>query len=301
VSAPDETPRDRTLGRVTVLSGERGGRYPHGNSLLVTGSEETMLIDPSLSLVGRESLPFTDRVLNSHCHEDHVAGNHLYPNVPWLLHEADLPGIGSLDAMMAIYGMSPRIAAAFRRVLVDDFHYTPRADAVAYRDGEVFDLGDVRVRAIHAPGHTRGHCVLHVEPEDVLYLGDIDLSSFGPYYGDAWSSLEDFERTLARVREIDARWYATFHHIGVVEGRDAFVERLDRFAAMIGSREARLLAFLAEPRTVDEVVAHRFVYRPGDAVPFADDVERRSMTQHLARLEAQGRVAEVEAGRYRAV
>ena len=44
-------------------------------------------------------------------------------------------------------------------------------------------------------GHTRGHCVLHVEPEDVVYLGDIDLSSFGPYYGDAWSSLEDFERT----------------------------------------------------------------------------------------------------------
>ena len=300
MSAPDETPRDRTLGRVTVLSGERGGRYPHGNSLLVTGSEETMLIDPSLSLIGRDSLPFADRVLNSHCHEDHVAGNHLYPKVPWLLHEADLPGIRSLDAMMAIYGMSPRIAAAFRHVLVDDFHYTPRPDAIAFRDGDVFELGDVRVRVIHAPGHTRGHCVLHVEPEDVLYLGDIDLSSFGPYYGDAWSSLEDFERTLARVREIDARWYATFHHIGVVEGRDAFVERIDRFAAVIGTREARLVAFLAEPRTVDEIVAHRFVYRPGDAVPFADDVERRSMTQHLARLATQGRVDEVEPGRYRA-
>jgi glyoxylase-like metal-dependent hydrolase (beta-lactamase superfamily II) len=211
-----------------------------------------------------------------------------------------LPGMHSLDAMMAIYGMSPRIAAAFRQVLVDDFHWQARPDATAFRDGDVFDLGGAKVRVIHAPGHTRGHCVLHVEPEDVLYLGDIDLSSFGPYYGDAWSSLEDFERTLAMVRGIDARWYATFHHIGVVDGAEAFRERLDRFAAMIGSREQRLLAFLAEPHALDEIVAHRFVYRPGDPVPFADDVERRSMGQHLDRLLAQGRVVEVEPGRFHA-
>jgi glyoxylase-like metal-dependent hydrolase (beta-lactamase superfamily II) len=289
---------DRPLGRVTVLGGERDGKYPHGNSLLITGSEETVVIDPSLSLVDRATRPRVDRVLNSHCHEDHLAGNHLFPDVPWQLPEADLPGLASLDAMMAIYGMSPAIDAAFRRVVVEQFHYTPRPDATAFRDGDVFDLGRCRVRVIHAPGHTRGHSLFHVEPDDVLYLGDIDLSSFGPYYGDAWSSLVDFERTLARVRDLDARWYATFHHIGVVDGRAAFVERLDRFTAVIATRESRLLAYLAEPRTLDEIVAHRFVYRPGDAVPFADDVERRSMRQHLDRLLASDRVRAVDPTRF---
>jgi glyoxylase-like metal-dependent hydrolase (beta-lactamase superfamily II) len=289
---------DRTLGRVTVLGGERDGKYPHGNSLLITGTEETVVVDPSLSVVTRPHRPRADRVLNSHCHEDHIAGNHLFPDAPWHLHEADRPGLGSLDAMMAIYGMSPAIDAAFRRVVVDQFHFTPRPDARAFRDGDVFDLGHCRLRVIHAPGHTRGHCVFHVEPDDVLYLGDIDLSSFGPYYGDAWSSLADFERTLALVRGIEARWYATFHHIGVVDGRAAFRERLDRFAAVIATREARLLAFLAAPRTLDEIVAHRFVYRPGDAVAFADDVERRSMRQHLDRLLASGRAREPEPGRF---
>ena len=288
----------RTLGHTTVLEGERGGKYPHGNSLLVSGSEETVVVDPSLSLVGRAERPRVDRVLNSHCHEDHVAGNHLFPEVPWHLPHADLPGIRSLEAMMAIYGMTPPIEAAFRRVVVDQFHFTPRADAVGFGDGDLFDLGGVRLRAIHAPGHTRGHSLFHVEPDDVLYLGDIDLSSFGPYYGDAWSSLEDFERTLARVRAMDARWYATFHHIGVVDGRAAFLERLDRFTAVIAAREARLLAYLAEPRTLDEIVAHRFVYRPGDPVAFADDVERRSMRQHVDRLLAAGRVREVDPGRF---
>jgi len=288
---------DRTLGHTTVLVGARGGKYPHGNSLLVRGREETALIDPSLSLVARVDRPRPDLILNSHCHEDHVAGNHLYPSVPVHLHAADRPGLASIDAMMAIYGMSPEIAAGFRHVVLEEFHYAPRPDAQSFVDGDVFELGGCRVRVIHAPGHTRGHSLFHVEPDDVLYLGDIDLSSFGPYYGDAWSSLADFERTLTAVRRLDARWYATFHHVGVVEGRTAFLERLDRFAGMIASREERLLAFLAEPRTLDEIVAHRFVYRPGDAVPFADDVERRSMGQHLERLVADGRVAAREADR----
>ena len=307
---------DRALGRVTVLGGDRDGKYPHGNSLLVSGTEETIIVDPSLSLVGRAaagstappgdgtdapSLSRVDRVLNSHCHEDHIAGNHLFPDVPWHLHEADLPGLGSIDAMMAIYGMSPAIDVVFRRAVLEQFHYTPRPDATPFRDGDVFELGRCRVRVIHAPGHTRGHSFFHVEPEDVLYLGDVDLTSFGPYYGDAWSSLEDFERTLALARTLDARWYATFHHIGVVEGRAAFLERLDRFMTVIAAREARLLEFLATPRTLDEIVAHRFVYRPGDAVPYADDVERRSMTQHLARLTAAGRVREVDVGRFVAI
>jgi glyoxylase-like metal-dependent hydrolase (beta-lactamase superfamily II) len=292
-------PEPRRLGASTVLVGERGGKYPHGNSLLVEGAEEALIIDPSLSLVARrDRLPQVDRVVNSHCHEDHVAGNHLFPEVGWFLHELDLPGMLSLDGMMAIYGDHPALDY-FRTALVERFHYTPRPDATGFRGGDVFDLGGgVEVRVVHAPGHTRGHCCLHVLPDDVLYLGDIDLTSFGPYYGDAWSSLEDFERTLREVRAIEARWYATFHHIGVVEGMDEFRARLDRFTAVIGSRESRLLEYLAEPHTLDEIAAHRFVYRPGDAVPFADAVERRSMEQHLERLLEAGRAREVEAGRY---
>jgi glyoxylase-like metal-dependent hydrolase (beta-lactamase superfamily II) len=163
----------------------------------------------------------------------------------------------------------------------------------------VFELGGgVRVRAIHAPGHTRGHTLFHVEPDDLLYLADIDLSSFGPYYGDAWSDLEAFERTLERVREMPARRYATFHHIGVLDERGEFLARIDRFRAVIADRERRLLEYLVAPHSLDEIAAHRFVYRPKDPVPFAEAVERRSMGMHVERLVAAGRVAEVEPGRF---
>lgn len=296
-------PQELRLGRTTVLVGERGGRYPHGNSLLVSGAEATALVDPSLSLVGRKgALPHVDLVVNSHCHEDHVAGNHLFPGAPWWLHALDRPGLQSLDGLMAIYGFPEPIDRAFRRVVQQEFHYTPRADVLAFEDGHVFDLGGgIRIRVIHAPGHTRGHSFLHVEPDDVLYLGDVDLSSFGPYYGDAWSDLEDFERTLALARTLDARWYATFHHVGVLDGREAFRARLDRFAAVIRAREERLLAFLAEPRTLEQIIRHRFVYRPQDTVPFADAVEARSMGQHLVRLERAGAVRREDGARWRAL
>ncbi len=290
---------DKKIGRVTVMAGERSGRYPFGNSLLVEGREESVIIDPSLSVVARrESLPPVDRVLNSHCHEDHIAGNHLFPEAPWHFHELDLFGIQSVDNLMTIYGYSGESAAYFGRVVLEEFHYVPRPDAVAFHDGDVFDLGGTRLRVVHTPGHTRGHSCFLIEPDDVLYLGDIDLSSFGPYYGDAWSSLEDFERSLERVREIEARWYATFHHVGLVEGREAFLDRLDRYAAVIEDRERRLLQFLKTPRTLQDVAAHRFVFRPQDQIPYAEPIEQRSMSRHIDRLLQRGQVQEVEPGRY---
>jgi glyoxylase-like metal-dependent hydrolase (beta-lactamase superfamily II) len=294
---------DVDFGRVRVLVGDRGGKYPSGNSIWVRGSEETALIDPSISLIPRraELESAVDRVVNSHCHEDHIAGNHLFPEAPWHVHEADVMGFQSLDDMMAIYGYPEPIHSAFTKTVLETFHWVERADAVPYRDGDVFELGQTRIRVLHLPGHTRGHCALWVEPEDVLYLADIDLSSFGPYYGDAWSDLADFERTLERVRELDARYYATFHHIGVLEGRAAFLERLDRFSAVIRDRERRLLDYLAEPRTLDEIAEHRFVFRPKDPVAFAVAVERRSMAQHVDRLLEAGRVSQVEPDRFVAV
>jgi glyoxylase-like metal-dependent hydrolase (beta-lactamase superfamily II) len=300
---------DREIGPVTVLFGDEGGKYPDGNSLLVRGSRESALIDPSLGVVARRELgrlPDVDRVLNSHCHEDHIVGNHLFPEVPWHVHEADAVGFRSVEDFLTIYGFPEHIEGPWRQNVLTKFHYTPRPDIASFADGDVFDLGGVTIRVVHTPGHTRGHSLLVVEwgdrttAERLVYLGDIELTSFGPYYGDAWSNLADFERSLTKVRTIEAAWWATFHHIGVLEPA-RFAERLDRFESKILERESALLEYLEEPHTLDEIVSHRFVYRPGPAAPFVDSVERRSMSMHLERLIAQDRVEELSPERYQTV
>lgn len=154
---------------------------------------------------------------------------------------------------------------------------------------------------MHLPGHTAGHSGLLVEPDGFFFIADVDLTGFGPYYGDATSSLEGFLTSLERCREVDARWYATFHHKGLVEGRDAFLAQLSEFGDVLRRREDALLEFLGKPRHLDEIVARRFVYRPHVESVFVDAVERRTAVLHLEQLVPAGRVAEVEPGRYRAV
>ena len=56
---------------------------------------------------------------------------------------------------------------------------------------------------------------------------------------------------------------------------------------------------LSQPHSLEEIVDHRFVYRPKDRVLYIDAVERRSMAQHVQRLLTQDRIEEVEPGRYR--
>ena len=173
--------------------------------------------------------------------------------------------------------------------MVERFHYAPRPDASSFDHGARWDLGGVEVVAVHTPGHTAGHCAFLIVPDEVVFLADIDLSSFGPYYGDAFSDLEAFERSLEDISEWKARWFVSGHHIGAVD-QAAFDERMVRYRRRIPAREERLLEFLAEPRSMDEMVAHRIVYRPGDQVAGADWIERRSIEQHLERLERAGTV-----------
>ncbi len=284
-------------GGVRVLVGAARGAYPYANSVLVRGSAETLVIDPSLSLV--DAAPPADLVLVSHAHEDHVAGLGAY-DVPVLTHEKDLAALRSRTAMVADYGLPPDAAEQTETMLREQFLVRDRPHATAFTDGAVFDLGGRTVTVVHLPGHTAGHCGFLIEPDGFLFVADIDLTSFGPFYGGASSSLPDFEASVRRCREIDARWYGTAHQKGVVEGATEFGRRLDAYFAVVERRDATLLSYLGEPRTVEEIAERGLVYRPHVEGPHVRPVERRTAAQHLGRLVEAGLATEVEEGRFRA-
>ena len=282
------------IGPLTVLTGAERGKYPHGNSVLVEGTRETILVDPSLTVAERGCPVDVDRVILSHVHEDHIPGLTRLPDTPVYCHALDAQGLHSLDGLMEIYGMPADIEADFRAEVVEDFYYAPRPDVQTFTGGDEFDLGNVTIKVLHAPGHTRGHSIFLIPEAKAVYLGDIELTGFGPYYGDAWSSLIDFEKSLELCREIDAENFITFHHKWVITGRADFLDQLDNFEKVINNREEKMLNFLKKPRTLEDCVAHRFVYRSHVELAFADSVERRCAEQHLNRMVRDGRVRSVE-------
>jgi glyoxylase-like metal-dependent hydrolase (beta-lactamase superfamily II) len=286
--------------QVSVLVGTDNGKYPSGNSLLVRGAGEAVIIDPSVDVVAKGGAPVpVDAVINSHSHEDHMPGNAFFTEARVHIHDDDLPGARSLDGLMDVYGLTGQPREDFAKQVVEEFNYAPRPDAEGFSDGHVWDLGRAQIEAVHLPGHTRGHSGFRIS-DGVFFLSDIDLTGFGPYYGDAWSDLEQFEESLEQVRGEDAEYYVTFHHKGVIEGRERFVELLDEFQAVIPRRHDAMLAFLAEPHSLDDMVEHRFIYRPHVEHVFADSVEHRCAAMHIQRMLTRREAVEVEPGVFRA-
>ncbi len=292
------------FGRVSVFLGEKNGKYPDANQIIVRGSDARAALDTTLvsNHIGPE-FDAAELVVLGHVHEDHMAGLHRLPAARVMVHEADLEAARSFDGLVAAFGIVDPVRAQdmldrFRR----NFFYAPRPDAQSYVDGTSWDLGQVKISAFHMPGHTAGHCVLLVEPEGVAFIGDIDLTGFGPYYGDASSSLRDFRSSLVRLPEIPAKVWVTSHHRGIYTDREQFLRDLAAYQSKIDEREQRLLDMLTQaPKTLNQLVEQRLLYPASYESPWVEAAETRTIEQHLDELLADGRVQVNELGVYRRV
>ncbi|GAB10587.1 hypothetical protein GOARA_061_00260 [Gordonia araii NBRC 100433] len=279
---------------VTRWMGQNGGGYPYGNPLTVAGGDTTFLLDSALGLTA----PPADLLLLSHYHEDHTVDAAARAS-DVAIHELDAPALTSWDGFRAQYGLPE---GEWEAEMVEEFRWAPLPDARTFGDDAVFDLGGgVRIRVVPLPGHTAGHCGFLVEPDGVFYIADVELSSFGPVYGDRDSSLTAVRETLRVVADVDAAVVVPYHAKGPYFERAEFLSALARHADALDAREGRLLALLAEaPASVDELTGKGIVYRVGTAPWFAAEVERSMCGRHLTELAERGVVVGPDAeGRYR--
>jgi glyoxylase-like metal-dependent hydrolase (beta-lactamase superfamily II) len=42
-----------------------------------------------------------------------------------------------------------------------------------WTDGEIYDVGDLRLEVLHCPGHTPGHVVFYAPKERKVFVGDV--------------------------------------------------------------------------------------------------------------------------------
>lgn len=280
----------KNFGRISVVLGQNNGKYPYGNSILVE-DDVTALIDPSLTILdlnGQISARKIDLLFNSHYHEDHFAGNALFPTAPLHIHTLDAPALRSLDTLFDFYGMDEEATESWKPVVVEKYLYQERAHIVELKDGDVIDFGRTRMRVMHTPGHTAGHCCFFFEKEGLLFVADWDLTWFGPVYADATSDLNATIASLHQIRALGAKTLVSFHEAGICEENQQ--EVVQRYLDVIYERENILLDFLATARTLEDIIKRRIIYRKDYDVVWIDAVEKNSMLLHLQKLIDEGKV-----------
>jgi hydroxyacylglutathione hydrolase len=302
-SAPPSRPAPAepvSFGPITFVPGRKGGRYPYCHSLVVDQGAETWVVDPAADKDYFRELAHTRRVTGvflSHFHEDHQKYNHLFPQANFFGPLLEEEAFSSLDAIFRFMGITdPDFRDYWRRTLIRDFNFRPPAHFTPYFPGQLFQLGEVILEIIPAPGHTPGHSCFHFPAQQVLFLADVDLTPFGPWYGDAASDLAAFDATLKDLRAFPARTFLTAHEQGIFTEPE-FRTGLAAFHQVIAHREARLLEALAAPQSLTRLVARRLIYGKVKQPRFVyDHMEGQMVAKHLDRLLRQNVIAPTPAG-----
>ena len=281
---------------IFYIEGENKGRYPDCHGMLVK-DDLSAIIDPAcredlmLEIASNGSV---DIVLNTHYHEDHRIFNYIFENARLLVHELDAGGYGDAESFMSgfSYIKNPQLKQLWQAFLLDTCKYRSYEVSETFADTYEIDLGHTLMQVVHTPGHSAGHCCFFFPREEIAYLGDIDLTSFGPWYAALDSDIDDSLRSIERIRKLKPRAIVTSHGGGLIT--ENIDERLKQYADIVRSRDNKIMDFVTQPRSLDEILTLEIVYRKKQKGPdsffYWDD--RWMIEAHLGRLVQMGKLSE---------
>jgi hydroxyacylglutathione hydrolase len=107
----------------------------------------------------------------THAHLDHVGGtlalSEEFPEAGIILHKDD----EELYLNLPLQPMMMGIPQAQLKPLKMDYGNPPRITRY-WKDCETYQLGELRFKVLHCPGHTKGHVVFAEETEKKVFVGD---------------------------------------------------------------------------------------------------------------------------------
>ena len=191
----------RIYDNVTLITGLGGEQ-----SFLIEGSDKALLID-GLSGVGslkafvRELTELPVTLVNTHGHVDHIGADFEYKEVyiapediPLMYAHSDMEmrlGFAKSGAMFAPLPTEPKLS---------DVTVPGPVNTLPMKDGDIFDLGGVKLDVIAVPGHTRGTVVFLDRDRRIVYSGDA-CNRNTLVYGEESASIEEFKESLLHFKE----------------------------------------------------------------------------------------------------
>ncbi|RJQ11684.1 MAG: MBL fold metallo-hydrolase [Bacillota bacterium] len=300
---------------VTWVEGERRGRFPFGDCLVLEGRRGhpgalRVVVDTGTGKGVIEAVAGAgpvDVVINTHYHIDHVSGNGLVrarrPEACFWCPQGEGEAFSSWEGFLKFTGFNhPSLDDA--RPFREEIGWTPTPVSRELADGEVLDLGGLEATVLRLPGHTPGHSGLWFQAERIVFCADIDLSSFGPWYGDVHASVDDYLGSLDRLDSVIAEAVGPGHPVTILTSHrrpldyESYIERRARFRAHFAERDERILRILkAEgPLTLLGLARRWPIYGVPKARPLPGlwKSEYLMVRNHLAHLSRIGKVEAVE-------
>lgn len=157
------------------------GQFEEAISYLVLGKEKAALIDTGCGIGDIRALSheFTElpvMVVNTHCHNDHIAQNYMFEEVAIF----DAPNARDAARNGCSREEMARLLEGDKvwKPLPEDFdqgnYYVPPFKVTRWlRDGDNIDLGERKLEVIHTPGHSPDSICLLERSTRLLWTGDI--------------------------------------------------------------------------------------------------------------------------------
>ncbi len=243
-----------------VLAPNPGPFTLEGTNTWVVGGEPSLVIDPGpddpghlAEVVGTAGT--IGAILLTHRHPDHASG------------AASLSRLSGAPVL------------AFR----------PETGERELPDAGTVQGAGIRLRALHAPGHTEDHLVFHDEAFGSMFTGDVVLGRGTSIVDPPEGDMATYVATLERLNALAPRVLYPGHGPVVWEAR----EKLDEYLEHRLLRERQVLeALRSGPGTPEELVPSIYAGYPAELYPAA----ARSVLAHLVKLEREGRVRRDPAG-----
>jgi glyoxylase-like metal-dependent hydrolase (beta-lactamase superfamily II) len=231
-----------------------GGIPAVANIGIIVGDRAILVIDTSVGrrngeIILREvgKLGKRDQLLltATHFHPDHTTGAAAFPaNTTIILNDAVLADIRDFGASMV--ADFTRVSPFFANLLKDSPY--PQATVSFDQECEIHLGGGVSVKAIAmGANHTRGDTVFLVEPDNVLFTGDVVMEG-APQIASPYSRISHWLESLDRIQAMKPKLLVPDH--GPL-GNLTLVDRYRAYFTRITERAAHLRK---EGKTADETV-----------------------------------------------
>jgi glyoxylase-like metal-dependent hydrolase (beta-lactamase superfamily II) len=228
-----------------------------------------------------------DILILTHCHIDHRLTRKEISDVPVWCHEADAPYLNDRNLFFDAIGLKRSGLNLAEHLDYTNGMFEIEIDHYLL-DQERIDIGGISLEAIHTPGHTPGHLAFYIPEADLLFAADVDLTSFGPFYGHDFADIDEFLQSIERLKRLNAT-IVTTGHAGPFNGQVS--EKFNVYEEIVYRRDRMILEQLSQPRALSDFRDRNIIFR---SYPDFPDLirwfELVHIEKHLKRLKAMGKV-----------